>query len=330
MTCKHGPAVLPLLLTFQTAGAQGTEAQWRDPSPHSVQLVTVEKDVQIEVLDWGGSGRAVVLLAGLGNTSHVFDELALKLREHVHVYGITRRGFGASSKPQTGFDVERLVEDIASTVRTLKLERPILVGHSFAGEELTELGARYPNVVGGLIYLDAAADRTASVPEEYMTLFRTLPPAGSTQAQAYASYAAMAAYAKQPESEVRQRFREGADGKLTSRVEPRVVQAAAKGIKRPAYTSVAAPTLAFFAIPASPEQLFPWVETQDPLVKKNMTRLYELNLENIRRQISVYKSEVAVSRAVELHGASHNIVVSNETDVLSGILEFVAGLPKSE
>src|SRR6266571_2431580 len=36
---------------------------WRDPSKHQVRLVTVEKDVDLEVLDWGGSGRPVVLLA---------------------------------------------------------------------------------------------------------------------------------------------------------------------------------------------------------------------------------------------------------------------------
>ena len=68
-----------------------------DPSPHTVQFVTVDKDVKLEVLDWGGSGRPLVLLAGLGNTAHVFDDFAPKLTSQYHVYGITRRGFGASS-----------------------------------------------------------------------------------------------------------------------------------------------------------------------------------------------------------------------------------------
>ena len=54
-------------------------ASWRDPSPHAVRFVTVEKGVQLEVLDWGGSGRPVVLLAGGGNTAHVFDGFAPKL-----------------------------------------------------------------------------------------------------------------------------------------------------------------------------------------------------------------------------------------------------------
>jgi hypothetical protein len=36
------------------------------------RFVTVAPNVRLEVLDWGGSGRNLVLLAGGGNTSHVF------------------------------------------------------------------------------------------------------------------------------------------------------------------------------------------------------------------------------------------------------------------
>jgi len=52
---------------------------WHDPSPHSIQFVTVDENVKLEVLDWGGSGKPLVLLAGLGNTAHVFDDFAPKL-----------------------------------------------------------------------------------------------------------------------------------------------------------------------------------------------------------------------------------------------------------
>jgi non-heme chloroperoxidase len=69
---------------------------WKDPSPHTTRFITVDKDVRLEVLDWGGSGRPIVLLAGGGNTAHIFDSFAPKLTAHHHVYGITRRGFGAN------------------------------------------------------------------------------------------------------------------------------------------------------------------------------------------------------------------------------------------
>lgn len=86
--------VLSLLLVV-TVQAQKTP----DSSPHRVELVEVEKGVSLEVLDWGGTARPLVLLTGLGDTAHVFDEFAPKLTASYHVYGITRRGRGASSKP---------------------------------------------------------------------------------------------------------------------------------------------------------------------------------------------------------------------------------------
>src|SRR5262249_3174872 len=87
----------PLLLAMGLLMSYAQQATaWRDPSPHKVGFVAVEKSVRLELLDWGGSGRPVVLLAGGGNTAHVFDEFAPKLAGAFHVYGLTRRGFGAS------------------------------------------------------------------------------------------------------------------------------------------------------------------------------------------------------------------------------------------
>ena len=76
------------------------QAAWQDPSEHKVQFVEVEPGVRLEVLDWGGSGRPVLLLAGNGNTAHVFDALAVKLAATYHVYGLTRRGFGTKARIQ--------------------------------------------------------------------------------------------------------------------------------------------------------------------------------------------------------------------------------------
>ncbi len=84
----------------QRLGSQSA-AEWRDPSPHQVRWITVDSSVRLEVLDWGGSGRPLVLL-GCYLTAHVHNEFAPKLTNQFHVYGITRRGIGASDKPATG------------------------------------------------------------------------------------------------------------------------------------------------------------------------------------------------------------------------------------
>jgi pimeloyl-ACP methyl ester carboxylesterase len=139
------------------ASAQDPGA-WRDPSKHEVTFISVDPYVQLEVLDWGGSGRALVLLAGSGNTAHVFDDFAPKLTDGCHVYGITRRGFGSSSHPPAGYDDQRLADDALKVLDALHLEHPVLAGHSMAGGELTTIGRQHSERISGLIYLDATTD----------------------------------------------------------------------------------------------------------------------------------------------------------------------------
>lgn len=129
-----------------------------DTSPHKVRFVTVEKGVKLEVLDWGGTGRPLVLLTGQGATAHVFDEFALNFTARHHVYGITRRGYGRSDKPAPtpeNYDANRLGDDVLAVIGALNLDRPFVAGHSIAGEELSAIGSRHPERVSGLIYLDA-------------------------------------------------------------------------------------------------------------------------------------------------------------------------------
>jgi len=106
-------------------------ATWHDPSPHRITFVTVDNGVKLEVLDWGGNGRAVVLLAGY-QTAHEYDDIAAKLAAFCHVYGITRRGFGASSRPDSGYTAQRSGEDVLQVIIALKLDHPVLAGHSSA------------------------------------------------------------------------------------------------------------------------------------------------------------------------------------------------------
>ena len=143
-----------------SAGASAAKAASEPPdtSPHKVRFVSVDKGVKLEVLDWGGTGRPLVLLTGQGATAHVFDEFALNFTAHHHVYGITRRGYGASDKPAPtpeNYDANRLGDDVLAVIAALKLDRPFVAGHSIAGEELSSIGSRHPERVAGLIYLDA-------------------------------------------------------------------------------------------------------------------------------------------------------------------------------
>jgi pimeloyl-ACP methyl ester carboxylesterase len=141
------------------ARASGASAWVLDASPHKISSVSVGNGVSLEVLDWGGSGPPLVFLAGLGGTAHNFDKLALRFTATHRVYAITRRGYGASSKPEpsaANYSASRLGDDVAAAIDALKLDRPVLAGHSLAGEELSAVANRHPDKVAGLIYLDAA------------------------------------------------------------------------------------------------------------------------------------------------------------------------------
>lgn len=83
--------VVTLFLTSIASTLQGQQVSTAttDKSPHTSQFVTVAPEVKLEVLDWGGTGRPIVLLAGLGNDAHVFDNFAPSLTTNYHVYGIT-------------------------------------------------------------------------------------------------------------------------------------------------------------------------------------------------------------------------------------------------
>jgi pimeloyl-ACP methyl ester carboxylesterase len=143
-------------------------ARWSDQSPHRVRFIPVAgrsrenaaRPVRLEVLDWGGTGPAVVLLAGLGGTAHIYDDLAPQLVDRFRIIGITRRGHGASSRAvdTTTYTLDPLASDIRTVLDSLGIHRASLVGHSIAGAEITRFAARYPDRVEKLVYLDSAHD----------------------------------------------------------------------------------------------------------------------------------------------------------------------------
>src|SRR6185437_2199321 len=107
LACVTAPAI---------ANAQRDTSAWRDPSPHRSGFIPIGGGVRLHYLDWGGSGQTIVFLAGQGNTAHAFDDFAPRFTDRYHVVALTRRGFGESSHPASGYDTPRLVEDVRDVV----------------------------------------------------------------------------------------------------------------------------------------------------------------------------------------------------------------------
>ena len=340
-TSRFGALVTSTLFValhgLPTLASQTTE--WHDSSPHQVRLVTVAENARLEVLDWGGSGRPVVLLAGSGNTAHVFDDFAPKLSAFCHVYGITRRGYGRSSQPASGYDDQRLADDVLRVLDDLKIEKPVLAGHSMAGGELTTMGNQHSDRLAGLVYLDALGDPRdwpASDPA-YRALTEKLP-AEMRQGPAL-DYSSFAAYRSSqlraenfafPESELRQTYTTNADGSLGRYKTPATIHnAIGDGAKKRDYSNIKVPVLAFFEMPQA---------VYDPSVRPGMYQpkneqeraaiqaFMDATTAYINRWVRNLKAGVPAARIVDLPGAGHFVFLTRQADVLREMRLFIASL----
>jgi pimeloyl-ACP methyl ester carboxylesterase len=58
---------------------------------------------------------------------------------------------GTSAPYSAGNPSDRLGDDVVAVIDALKLNRPVLLGHSIAGAELSSIANRHPDRVAGLI-----------------------------------------------------------------------------------------------------------------------------------------------------------------------------------
>jgi pimeloyl-ACP methyl ester carboxylesterase len=324
----------------QTAGPQPLdytrptkETAWRDPSPHSSRFFSREKTVKLETLDWGGSGRPVVLLAGAGNSAHIFDQFAPKLTPTYHVYGITRRGFGFSSAPTSGYLADSLADDVLAMIDSLGLTRPVLIGHSIAGEELSSIGSRHPEKVAGLVYLDAGYGYAFYDPTQENTSL-TIPDVQRKLARLFDIFipmspkdrAALIQELLDTSLPAMERDMRGWSKRLATapnqtvtppagRPDP-VARALFAGEQK--YTEIHGPVLAIYASPHEAP-----ASATDSAAR---ARADSADLARITPQINAFERGVPSARVVRLPHANHYVFRSNEADVLREIRAFIAGL----
>ncbi len=308
--------------------------EWRDPSPHKVQFVSVGDNIKLEVLDWGGSGRALVFLAGY-TTAHIYDEIAPKLTDVAHVYGITRRGLGLSSKSASGYTAQESADDVLQVLDALNLSKPVLIGHSFGGQDLSTLGAKYPRRMAGLVYLNSAEDTSlgpvrakVSRPSQGQLpeALQRLPD--KTSFSAYRERQKADHGLAFPEAELRQLFASNRDGTVGAYLVPTNVRDAMfAGIESPDYSRIHVPVLAFFALPAALEDQIKLYRPKNAEEDAALGIMYAINLAWVARNRDALKRGLPHAQTIELVGASMYIFLSNETDVEQGLRSFLAGLP---
>jgi non-heme chloroperoxidase len=309
-------------------------SHWEDPSSHTTRFVSAEKNVQLEVLDWGGHARPVILLAGGGYTAHVFDDFAPKLTATCHVYGITRRGFGASGYLATDTPAARLGDDVLAVIDALKILKPVLVGHSIAGAEMSSVANNHPDRVAGVVYLDAAYsyafDNGKGADVNEMQALRAPQPSPPGPID-LASFSALQRYFDHvngfqfPEAELRQQWESAADGRIgKQRNFPggAMFSSLMKAPKR--YSAIPVPTLVIFA---NPHSLGTWVDHNTDASVRAAADAYSAALDLLtERQKKALKNALPAAHVISLPNANHFVFLSNEAEVLREMRSFLAGL----
>lgn len=324
---------LTVLLSLHTgcaprrAGAPDTAA--RNPAD---RLLPSGDAVQLQYLDWGGTGEAIILLAGLGNTAYIYTEFAPLLKARgFRVVALTRRGHGRSSQPSSGYEPDSLAHDIRVLLDTLGLRRAHLVGHSFAGVEMTRFAMLYPSRVAKLVYLDAAYDRQ-------MQFRQTRPnPAAPSRptAENRKSWESLLAFFRAPdqyygrvwsaatEADLRERYAAGPDGLLQDRTPGRIYGAilAAATSTAPDYTGVRASVLSYYAL-ASAEQLLP---ADAGIERRDSARAYEREIIEpwTRASMNQLRTAVPTARFVELPGIYHHLFIQRREETADEIASFL-------
>jgi non-heme chloroperoxidase len=325
--------VLPALLALHSLAQ--TAIHWSDPSPHKTLFVAVEKNVQLEVLDWGGSGKPIVLLAGGDNTAHVFDDFAPRLTASYHVYGITRRGWGASGFAPSN-DPDRLGKDVMAVIDFLKLEKPILIGHSLAGAELSSAANLRPDRIGCLIYLEAgysyAFDNGKGSNIMEMQKLQAPQPPPPTEAD-LASFDALHRYYERvngfpfPEAELREQREATPDGRVGKDRNPpggQMLMNVIMGSDAKKYSHIPVPALFIFA---NPHSLGTWAdENTDPAVRSAAAAYSTALAPLTERQVKAVEAGVPDAQVDTLPNAHHYVFLSNKEDVLRDMRAFLSKL----
>ncbi len=248
-------------------------------------------------LDWAGTGDVLLLLAGFVNNAHVFDDFAPKLTDRFHVIALTRRGFGESDKPPTGYKVATRVEDIRQFLDQMKIKKTSLIGHSRAGDEMTLFASLYPKRVQKLVYLDAAYDR-ANRFKMILTDSGMPPLFKRMMLDAIDSPQAAEIVVKDmPPPEI---------------YKIRVAYMKAMNAFHPDYAKVKAPALAFFALSEQHEVVTP--QTDEETRKKMNAWWKENRIPNQRRNIEQFRNEARRGQVVEMKDATHYVFRGKTAD----------------
>jgi pimeloyl-ACP methyl ester carboxylesterase len=292
--------------------------------------------VKLHYIDWGGIGKSIVLLAGLGDTAQIYRGLAPKLSNSFRVMGLTRRGHGRSDRPEDGYELETFVEDIRIFLDTLEIERPILIGHSFGGLEILDFARCYPQRVEAIVYLDALFPKLDPQPDlSGDPVWSVISSGGPTMADLASRHEYLAYYkhvrpvwtrlwCEAIEADLMDKVVTCENGRLEfchdDQLMNRIYQTTLSSWN-PEYDKVDAPMLAI--VPDGNFHQGVPLDAEHEL-KQAADQYWEKKLLPwIRQRTAVFRQAAPTARVVELDSPYHHIFIAEEDKVAEAIKDFL-------
>lgn len=112
------------------------------------------KSYPFEVSKTGKGKQAIIFIPGFASSGDVWNETKAVFEKDFTCYTLTMAGF-AGVKPQPNPTFENWKKEIANYIKTNKIEKPILIGHSMGGGLALAIAADYPDLIGEIVVVDA-------------------------------------------------------------------------------------------------------------------------------------------------------------------------------
>jgi pimeloyl-ACP methyl ester carboxylesterase len=125
------------------------------PYPAGVRTQRIDTGDVVLHVRVGGSGPAVVLIHGFGDTGDMWAPLAAALMKAHTVVVPDLRGMGLSSRPEAGYDKKTQAGDIRAVLDKLGIDQADIVGHDIGTMVAYAYAARYPDKTTRLVVMDA-------------------------------------------------------------------------------------------------------------------------------------------------------------------------------
>jgi pimeloyl-ACP methyl ester carboxylesterase len=122
------------------------------PGFHNQRIATNGTILHVRI---GGTGQAVVLLHGYGETGDMWSPLAAKLAASYTVVVPDLRGMGLSDRPARGYDKKTQGRDVAGVLDALRIDKADLVTHDIGNMVGYAFAAEHPRRVRRFVLIDA-------------------------------------------------------------------------------------------------------------------------------------------------------------------------------